>query len=261
MRSFLHPGRLRPRGGTLEVVTEPETRYHLRKSDNETARTAPPPLNPTPETKSSSLQIVFLGLCEHIRQLREFNFDIFKFNILGLKTVVLLPFLPLPLPSSWYFVFAVRGLQSASNGLTIRLRILSEDHVELGYVTIGMATGGAGGQVGTAPAEENHVAYNGSIDGWGIVSLQVNAPIFFLRPGRYSIVRQTTDDTEQHIGEFYLAVVNAAPFTPEAIAAIRTDPLAIKSARMTLGCNECRAELGVFTSLDGRSRQLPEGFT
>ena len=62
------------------------------------------------------------------------------------------------------------------------------------------------------------------------------------------------------IGQVHFAVIDPPPLTAERIAAIRSDPTAIKSVRMDIGCRKCPAKIKVYAGLERISNLEREGY-
>jgi hypothetical protein len=85
-------------------------------------------------------------------------------------------------------------------------------------------------------------------------------PLVVQSPGRYLVVLQRDHNNEEIIGEFHYALVEPAQLTPERVAAIKSDPHAVKAVRATLGCPACSDEFRVYTALEHDPKLKAEGF-
>jgi hypothetical protein len=108
-----------------------------------------------------------------------------------------------------------------------------------------------GGQVLIAPRE-----------GWTTIFVPLSATQIILpRPGQYLFVAKQADGTEEVIGEFSVVLVEPPPLTPDRIAAIRSDPQAVKAVRVEIACRKCPSKLRVYAALDRNSKQEQGGAT
>lgn len=184
----------------------------------------------------TALQLAFLGFSEHFRQFREGNSHILRWNILGLTNIVAIPFLPLT-SIPWDFIFAGRSVGAVTDDLLdIPLRIVSDDNDEIGFITIRVTAPGP--RIDTIPSSTTEFF------GWKIFTAD-GTPFLFTKPGRYFIKIQNADSHEEPIGEFSFVVADPPPLTPETIAAIRSDPHAAKTVRLSLGCKLCSKKIAL----------------
>jgi Domain of unknown function (DUF4263) len=76
------------------------------------------------------------------------------------------------------------------------------------------------------------------------------ATIIIQRPGRYVASVQSSDGDEQDIGEFCCVLVDPPPLTPERVAAIKSDPNAVRAVRAEFGCRFCPSKCRVYAALE-----------
>lgn len=195
-------------------------------------------------------QIVFLGLVERAHPQRDAGTSLIKWNILGLKLVLLVYFTPIAM-NGWHLAFAVRRVAGSWD-----LRVRAEDGQEIAKINLATV------ELFTAPT----VLGSESIamlfpDGWSPVITEVEAPhIVFQQPGRYLVTAVRGDQPEETIGEFHLAIVDPLPLSTERIAAIQSDPRAMKWIRMQIGCNKCGDKLRTYAGLERSSGLEAEGY-
>ena len=203
-------------------------------------------------------ELVFLGIAERASAVREGDSTLLKWHLIGLKAF---------LPSFCYpaflmgthFVFAVRHLVQ---GPDLRICIRSESRQEIGFFNIALVleaipptpplTGVSGQRLIFALPEA-----------WSPVVAQFNgpSPLVFPAPGRYLIYEGATEDTEKLIGEFYCIAFDPPPLTTERVAAIKSDPRAMKAIRITLSCKECQRKIQMYAALERSSPLEAEGYT
>ena len=54
-------------------------------------------------------------------------------------------------------------------------------------------------------------------------------PVTMMGPGRYLVARLTPDGAGETVGEFLVGLIEPPPLTAERIAAIKSDPRALKA--------------------------------
>jgi Shedu protein SduA, C-terminal len=98
------------------------------------------------------------------------------------------------------------------------------------------------------------------LPGWHLLCNPIDAAPIANKPGTYQVFHRAADK-EIHIGTVALAHVPAPELTSEEIAAIRSDPFAIKFVRVHLECRECRAGVRGYAALERGERLEGEGWT
>jgi hypothetical protein len=158
--------------------------------------------------------IVFLGFCERAAYVRDGGTGLFKWNILGLKHIILSNFFPLKL-DGWTIGVAVR---TASLGKPVRVSITDEVGVAVGHLDFALEV--------SVPTLEEISLRSDNIHlmipkiGWTTVFWRLRDSGILIRgPGLYYV--KLLDDGEPIvIGEVRFAVIDPPTLTPERIAAI-----------------------------------------
>lgn len=204
--------------------------------------------------ENSHPKIIFLGLCERAAYVREGNTNLFKWNVLGLKNIILSHIFPMKL-DGWSIGLAFLE-QSASD--EVKLSITDKEGNEVGTVNI-LAEATA------APSADNVVHKDaGQIIlvpeyGWTVAFLPLGEnTIVINKPGAY-YVNMVTEGEPTIIGQLQFTVIDPRPLTPERIAAIRSEPNAITAVRMNLGCKKCHAQLKIYAALERITKLEDEG--
>jgi len=204
---------------------------------------------------SDELGVIFLGFCERAAHVREGNTDVFKWNVLGLKNIVLSHLFPLSL-NGWTMAFMLR---SAIKTEKRKLRITDEHENEMGVVDLFLQELSA--KPGQSFLKHNRPVVIAARHGWIPVFLTLrNANIIVSRPGTY-FISLARDGRPERIGEVHFAVIDPPPLTPERIAAIRSDPLASKAVRIEVGCKKCQQKFRAYTALERSDKQEEEGWS
>lgn len=203
---------------------------------------------------SENLPVVFLGLCERAAYVREGSTNLFKWNVLGLKTVFASHVYPLKL-DGLAIGFAFPTTIDAEE---MKFRISNAEGNEVGTINL-MAQA-------VKPKEDDFITQKDqplvllSEYGWTTVFLPLGATQWVVNePGIYYLERLKTDGPVR-VGTLQFVVVDAAPLSAERIAAIKSEPNAAKAVQMELGCKHCSSRFRVYAALEPSSRSKAEGW-
>lgn len=208
----------------------------------------------TNNQKSKDVDIIFLGFCERVAYVRDGNTNVFKWNVLGLKNIIISNIFPL-------------NLKGWNIGLAISLNIKGKEHT----VRITDENGNEIGSINIFPKESSPEAEDALLKKDGPLMLFMKhgwTPAFFSlsqtdmivqHPGNY-YVNLVVDDELIVIGDIYFAIVDPPPLTPERVAAIRSAPRAYKAVRMEVGCKKCPKKLRTYAALE-RNEKEEDGWT
>lgn len=198
--------------------------------------------------------IIFLGLCERASYVREGSTDILKWNILGLKHILL----------SYLYPFDMKGVtfgiaidpNTFQNGTL--LNITDQDGSQIGTIKFDFLS--------VQPTiEEKAFKNNGAMlfrpeAGWLTLFFPLpTSDIIINNPGIFHL-NVLSNDQNIVIGQFHLGLITPPPITQERIAAIKSDPGAAKSVLLKLGCKKCPDEYMVYASLEPNKKLEQEGF-
>lgn len=197
---------------------------------------------------------IFLGLAERAAYVRESNTNLFKWNVLGLKSIILSNIFPMRL-SGWTIglVFSPGTIDREH-----RLSIADEAGKDLGYINI---SGGV-----AASNDLDAVLDN---EGPGLLVPQLGWSTIFLPLGDTGIVierpgvvhlRHVTESGSSEIGELRFVVVPPPPLTEERIAAIKSNPSAVKAVRMEFGCQFCASKCRIYAAIERSEKSEREGW-
>jgi Domain of unknown function (DUF4263) len=207
-------------------------------------------------------ELVFLGIAERASAVREGDSTLLKWHLIGLKSF---------LPSFCYpaallglnFVFAIRYL---APGPDLRISIRSGSRQEIGFFNIALAPEATPPTPPLTSMSGQRLIFS-LPEAWSPVVAQFNgpSPLVFLGPGRcpgrYLLYQGATEGTEKLIGEFYCIAFDPPPLTPERIAAIKSDPRAMKAVRATVFCEECQSKIQMYAALERSPALEAEGYT
>lgn len=195
--------------------------------------------------------LVFLGVCERAAYVQDGNTNLEKWNIIGLKNIVLSHIFPLTL-TGWQLGFAI---SAELVGKQTGIEFIDESEEVLGTINISM-------QAVTPDAEDLALKRDAppvrtAAPGHTVCFVSADSIGMMIgKPGVYSF-RVQTDDGLKVIGGLQFIVVEPPPLTQERITAIRSEPDAAKAIRMELGCMHCPKKFRVYAALD-RDKQMEE---
>lgn len=198
---------------------------------------------------SKANDIVFLGFCERAAYVSIANTYISKWNILGLKDIIL----------TYIFPFNISGLsvgfafRSTISKTEQHFNLTDENGSEFGTLTINfheMRNEISGASEAESALRQNGPPIRALKHGWMIIFCPLKGiDIIISKPGTYYINLLSPEGPEI-VGEILFGVANPPPLTPERISAIKSDPGATKQACIELGCRKCPAKYRVYASLE-----------
>ncbi len=199
--------------------------------------------------------IAFLGVCERAAYVREGSTNLYKWNILGLKQIVLSHLFPIPLRDVW-MGWAFYGASAAGEH---KFQLIDESGKEIGTINITSQS------VSIQQQEDIGILDGPNLlvpeHGWLTAFIKLgDSPIVVEKPGLYHL-RLLSDDGPKNVGQIIFAVVDPPTLTPDRISAIRSDPNATKAVRLELGCKHCATKGKVYTALDRSEKNEAEGWT
>jgi hypothetical protein len=204
-------------------------------------------MHPTPP-------IIFLGLCERAAYVREGNTDIFKWNIAGLKHIILSHLFPITL-TGWYI-----GLTFQSDRLRndIPISITDSERKEVGKITFSVKA--TSSESDNSALRENRPMIPVLEYEWTTAFLSLRSTdVVINKPGIYFL---NLDYHGQNtvIGQLQFVVIDPPPLTLERVAAIRSDPNALKVVRIELGCKYCPSKCKAYAALEPIEAFETEGY-
>lgn len=199
--------------------------------------------------------VLFLGLAERAAYVRDGNTNLFKWNVLGLKHIVLSHIYPLTLSGfSAGFAFLPKAV-SAGN----KFWIVDESGKEAGFISLSTRNASLNDPDAAINKDGPMILLLG--EGWTVAFLLLGKPsIVIPAPGLYQVLCEV-DGSRVVVGQLHFAAVDAPELTQERIAAIRSDPTASKAVRIELGCNRCPTKARAYAALDRSTKSEAEGWT
>jgi hypothetical protein len=95
--------------------------------------------------------------------------------------------------------------------------------------------------------------------GWRIAPISFEQHVTIFRPDDLSAFL-IGDESEQFLATFHLLHASAPPYTPDQIAALRTDPLARTIVKLGMSCPNCGGSFKTYAALERNPKMEAEGF-
>lgn len=200
-------------------------------------------MNASSEINNIPTDVIFLGICERADYVREANTGIFKWNILGLRTIILSHIFPLRIDGG------ALGLAFRAGALSqeIKLRLSDDSYNEIGTLNLALQA--------TSPESDDAVLREGGpivlapTNQWSTVFLSLEKIGWIItKPGTY-FLEQFVNESYISTGSLHFGVVDAPPLSPDRIAAIKSTPNAAKAVRFEIRCKSCPTKLRAYAAL------------
>lgn len=199
-------------------------------------------------------QVLFLGIAERAAYVPDGATNLFKWNVLGLRNVVLSYLFPIALPP-WFLAVALPA--GVSQG-PMRLALVNEAGKELGFIDL--ATSAAVDSPPEDSVRPMSQLFLMAQLGWTPIFLPLgNSGIIVEHPGNVQIRIGSADG--ETIGQLTFVSIDPPPLTSERVAAIRSDPGATKAIRIEFGCKFCDEKQRAYAALDREPKYESEGWT
>jgi hypothetical protein len=201
--------------------------------------------------------LAFLGVVERAIQIPDYSTTLLKYNILGLKRVILSYIYPMTL-AGYKLAFALYDMDPEAK---LVLRIDGDTGMLPTSIVIQAVTSTSGDSL---PEMENNTSGSVAVSlgpkDWSFMVLPLPAEnLIVLKPGTWQLfLSQNGQDIS--IGRLVFGVIEAEPLTPERVAAIRSDPNAIKAIRVQYDCKKCMSVVKAYAGLERMPKQESEGY-
>lgn len=212
-----------------------------------------------PETSPTSQppgvpRVAFLGFCERSVEVTKGHQVFWHTNVIGLsKTKV-----------SFVFPLNLRGQKIAlaiyepKVGGQFLLRFRPSQKRNQFEVKVGLTGATEIASEGTSLLTKE-LAQGTAIPGWVFMVTTVDAEVIAVEPDTYKVIL-VDSGAECYLDTINLLHAPVPPFTPEDLAAIRSDPLALKSARIAISCKICGDALRAYTGIERSDKFEADGW-
>lgn len=188
-------------------------------------------------------EVIFLGVADRAAHVQDSPELPGKWNIIGLKPYLLQYFFPANLEGI-ICGFGMRGIKDIR---TLRIFLRARNSEEI--VTMSFQT---------SDEPNRHIARSDGFTrisqsplGWAVSFIPLKGtPLVLTQPEHITISYSFGDSSEKIAGDLQALQVDPAPLSPERIAAIKSDPQAIKAARAELACRTCKSRLSIYTAVE-----------
>lgn len=200
-------------------------------------------------------RLAFLGFCERAEVVTEGHVIFWKTNMLGVSN------------SRAFYVFPV-NLRDVQIALAIYDAVIGdlfklvfrgneaqqpfEITVQLGSAVVTEARPGS-------QTMEKAVTSGLATRGWMFMCSPLGTDIFVSAPGTYEVFLKD-EDSEYSLGSVSLAHIPVAPYTPEQIMALKSDPLAMKYVRIVVECSSCQEKFRAYAGVERSASLESQGF-
>lgn len=201
--------------------------------------------------------LIFLGVCERAAYVQDGNTNLQKWNVIGLKNIVLSNIFPMAF-SDWQLGLAISAKSIESVGKSFEIEFVNESNRVVGGITIAAKTTDSDAEDHALRLSAPPVIATGKGHIVSFAKIDSSA-VTIDKPGIY-LLRTKSPDDSKIIGQIVFILVEPPPLTPERVTAIRSEPNAVKFASMKLGCNSCSDKYRVYTALDRDDKKEQEGW-
>lgn len=191
-------------------------------------------------------RVALLGVCDRARYEQGNPPYLSRLHILGLGKVVLGYVYPLSL-SHLSLMLAIFGIEVSDPG-AILLRNRQGAEVFRVQMQASRFKIDAGGNSENQTFSPDILIPVGDVLAWTTFAVPLKDVILY-EPQVLEVFLKS-DDEEVPLGILSFGLAAAPPLTPDRIAAIKSDPRAVKSLRFVLGCKHCDSKLKVAASLE-----------
>lgn len=198
--------------------------------------------------------LIFLGLCDRASYVRDGNTNLFNWNILGLRDIVLSYIYPISL-DGWFIGFA---FHSSKQELNDQIRFIDEFGKQVGTINLSRKVGSPGDD--DAPLKTDGPLIRVIELGWTIVFLPlIKLGWLIPKPGTYYL-EHITDDGVKKMGILQFIAIDPPQLTQERITSIKSEPNSMKAIRMDLHCRRCSSNFLVYASIDRDNKAEKQGW-
>lgn len=200
-------------------------------------------------------RIALLGICDHARYDQGDPPHLSNLHILGLRKVVFGYIYPLDL-SHLSLALAVFGIELSDLGVILLRDKQGTEVFRLKIKTSAQVESDAEIIVENNTSAPNMLISIGEAPTWTTFTVPLKG-LLVNEPQVLEAFLKSNED-EVYLGFLTFGLASAPPLTPDRIAAIKSDPRAVKALRFVLGCKYCDSNLKVAASLDKSDKREDE---
>lgn len=203
-------------------------------------------------TDKTIANIAFLGICDRAEHIRRGHPLTWRHNIIGIKSSLLSYIFPFNLKRI-SLLFAIYDFVNFKKTKKTKIRILDSTDKELMNFNIQYEK-----PIDSQTDQHIKLQISDKITEWSLFIYQIDIDVFCIKPDTFKIIVDVGEN-QMPIGCFSVHYAQAPAFTPEYIAAIKSNPLASKSVRILVGCSKCSQELRAYAALERNKKFEDEG--
>jgi len=192
-------------------------------------------------------RVALLGICDHARYDHIGTPYLAHIHILGLRKVVLGYIYPLDL-SHLCLALAVYGIELSDPGAILLRNREGSEVFRLQIKTVTRPNIDSHSEKTSENRYPDIFVAVGDTPAWTIFAVPLQG-VVLNEPQMLEAFLQS-DGQEVPLGMLSFGLAGAPPLTPDRIAAIKSDPRAVKALRLVLGCKYCDSKLKVAAGLD-----------
>lgn len=199
-------------------------------------------------------RFVFLGFCDRAETITKGHQALWHQNILGLSRSRLFYILPVNLRGQKIATAVFRPCAGDQFKLVFRCAPRNRQF----DFTIGISSVTEARRTSeTAPAETKELLEGG--DGWVLNVAPLDFDVFVFEGGVYDVYL-STESGEDRLGDVVLSNAEVPQFTPEEVAAIKSNPFGMKVVRVEFKCVLCGESLRAYAGLESNTKLEGEGW-
>jgi hypothetical protein len=192
--------------------------------------------------------IAFLGMCEQVSEIEIGHPLLWKRNIIGLKKSIVSSIYPINLKGI-KLIFAV---YSPSCEKKYKICFLSKNKKEILTANFSLRA-----VEGFNKASEKEIKIK-KLPGWHLFVMKVNIDAIVCQPSECEVILRENED-DIYLDNVYFLYKQEEQLSEERLAAIRSNPLALKFVRFLLSCKYCDDKLLIYTGIEKNPKLEEEG--
>jgi hypothetical protein len=201
-------------------------------------------IDSTATNKSWAPRLALLGVCDRARREQGNQPVLSHIDILGLRKVVLPYIYPFD-ASNLYLALAIYGIELSNPGSVVLRNRQGNELFRVNMITTELSSENS---KDNKSSDKGMLVAVGDIPSWTVFLVPLKDVVLNEPQTVEAFLLGNGDDISLGVLSFGLA--GAHPLTPDRIAAIKSDPRAIKALRLQLGCKYCDSKLKVTAALE-----------
>lgn len=208
-------------------------------------------MEPEAPLRSGPPRVAFLGFCDRAEVISDTHLAFQHSNLLGLRKTRVFFIFPASLAATKFAMAVFDPVVGESHKLLFK-GSGGQPPFEMsmkGGISKAEMSQGASGEYRELNAGEK-------MRGWFFTVAEFPPEMMVLEPGEYDVLL----DGEVLIDTVNILFASTPAYTPEDIAAIRSNPLAHKFIRMEVRCKECGSELRTYAGIERNAKLEKDGW-